>query len=111
MTIYVDIDINNSPDLSWSEHGFVLYVLRPPGETYPMSWNDDESVEYELDSKRFKDMDEAEEFICLGLGLDLRRAQDGCYARKEPPPDNIREILAKHDIVVNRIGEKLDEYC
>ena len=108
MTIYVDIDTNPDPDC-YDDLKFVLYVLRPPREEYPMVWNDDESVLHNDDDTM--DNDEAERFICLDLGLGLRRSSSGCYARRQPPPDNISGYLAMHGVIVNKIGERLDENC
>ncbi len=109
MTTYIDIDTNPDPDCCEAE--FVIYLLYPPGdEAWALTWHDDDDSLESIMISQGLDVDKAEQWLCETL--DVRRSCSGEYASEDTPlPDNFADICEANDIVINKIGQRLNKNC
>ena len=95
-TVYIDIDVKPNPDC-YPEDSIVFYVLYPPSdEPWSLEWENEDDIYSENLMRRV---------------FGAERLMEGCTAIYEPLPENLEELCTENNIIINRIGEDLDENC
>ncbi len=93
MKTYINID--TKPNSDCSNFDFLVYTLYPPGiEPYALAWKDE-------------DDDETETLICNIFGG--AREMAGVIGANGKLPIEIEAICQTYGIVINKIGERLEE--
>lgn len=98
-TTYINIDTNVDPDCFWKSTQFAVYLLHQPSDkAWSLLWCDDENID---------NYEELEELLIEVF--EAEREMDGCFSSNNPLPQDYEARCKAKNIVINKIGERLEE--